>query len=594
MILRARVGGDLGHSACFANPVPDSAQEKNVEVARLLDEIGDLLDLEGGNPFHVRAYKLAARNVRKLERGVEDLLDEGESPAELPLLHDEIGRTVRDLSRSGTSPRLYELLGRLPRGVRELAGVPGLDPKRAVALRHALGLRSLDDLESAARAGRIHEVRGFGEKSERAILDALEQRASESKRFRLDVAHRRAVELRAWLEGSGKASHVSAAGELRRQVPTVSGVELVATSLDPLAALAHLFSHPDVSETISRSRTRGAVRLKTGLRVELHLVKPEGRGAALLHLTGSKAHIEHLRRRADERGVELNTFGVFDREGRRLAGATEEDVYAALALGWIAPELREGHDEVMRAANGTLPTLVEATNICGDLHMLADPLDTTGTSALLEEAARLGLRYVVVVVPSADNLVGFDEERFQQRLRALTTLASSSRVHILSGVEAEIEESGGLNLPDSALDAVDVVLLACRTRFDLPRAVQTDRIVHAMAHPRAMILAHPRGRLLGRSEGMSLDLERVFQEAKRRGVAVEINAQPDRLDLDGDACRLAKALGVAVAIGSGASTPEEISWLDLGVGQARRGGLTSADVWNVKSAAELPSSHRSA
>lgn len=574
-------------------PVPFSAQEKNVEVARLLDEIGDLLDLEGGNPFHVRAYKLAARKVRQLERDVDEAIDAGESPAELPVLRDEIARTVRELSRSGTSPRLFELLGRLPRGVRELSGVPGLDPKRAVALRQALGIRTLDDLASAARAGRIHEVRGFGEKSERAILEALQQRASGVRRFRLDVAQGRAVELRAWLEGSGKASRVSTAGELRRQVPTVSGIDLVATSLDPLAAVAHLLGHPDVSETLSRSRTRAAVRLKTGLRVELHLVTPEGRGASLLHLTGNKAHLEKVRRRAVDAGLELNTFGVFDKQGQRLAGATEDDVYAALSLAWIPPELREGLDEVERAADGTLPCLLEAADVCGDLHLAADPLDVEGTRALLEECARLGLRYAVVVVPAHEDLVGFDEERFQQRLRALDQLRQSSRVQILSGVEAGILDDGQLALPESALEAVDVVLIAARSRFDLPRAVQTERLARAMAHPRAMILAHPRGRLLGRSDGLSIDLERVLREAKRHGVAVEINAQPDRLDLDGDACRLAKALGVPVSIGSEASSPEDITWLELGVGQARRGGLSAADVWNARPAAELLARRRS-
>ncbi len=571
----------MRHSACFANPVPGTAQEKNVEVARLLDEIGDLLDLEGGNPFHVRAYKLAARNVRQLERDVTDVLEEGQTPAELPVLRDEIGRTARELARSGTAPRLLELRGRLPRGVRELSGVPGLDPKRALALREALGLRTLDDLESAARAGRIHEVRGFGEKSERVILDALEQRAAEVKRFRLDVAHARAVELKAWLEGSGKASRVAAAGELRRQLPTVAGVELIATALDPLAAVAQLLAHPDVKETIARSRTRATVRLKTGLRVELNVVKAEARGAALLHLTGSKAHVETLRRRAKEAGLELNTFGIFDAAGRRLAGATEEDVYAALSLAWIPPELREGRGEDSAAAQGGLPTLFEARDLCGDLHVGADPLDTDGVGLLIDEATRLGLRYLVIALPSSEDLVGFDEERFRERLAALDALRAGAKVRLLSGVEAEILEDGSLAVPDAALAAVDIVLVAARQHFELPRAAQTERIVRALAHPRAMILARPRGRILGKSDGMALDLERVLREAKARGVAVQLNAQPDRLDLDGDMCRLAKSLGVPIAIGSEAVVPEELCYLDLGIGQARRGGLSAADVWNA-------------
>lgn len=573
--------------------MPASAQERNVEVARLLDEIGDLLDLEGGNPFHVRAYKRAARHVRQLDQDVEQALDQGESPAELPVLRDEIVRTVRDLSRTGTTTRLVELLGRLPRSVRDLAGVPGLDPKRALALRESLGIRTLDDLESAARAGRIHEVRGFGEKSERAILDGLEQRASGARRFRLDVASRRAVELCSWLEGSGKAGDVVAAGELRRNVPTVNGVDLVATALDPLAALAQLLRHPDVVETVSRSRTRAAVRLKTGMRVELHLVKREGRGAALLHLTGSKAHVDKLRRRADELGLELNTFGVFDAAGRRLAGATEADVYDALRLAFVPPELREGLDEVEQAATGALPTLVTNADLRGDLHVVGDPMDDDSVMLLLDEVRRVGLKHAVLAMCVDDDLVGFDEERFATRLRHLEQLRARSPVKLVSAVEAEVREDGSLALPDAALAAVDMVLVSARTRFDLSRAQQTERLLRALSHPRATVFAHPRGRLLGRSEGLVYDLDRVLRHCGKHGIAVELNAQPDRLDLDGEACRRAKQHGAAVAIGSEASVPEDVAHLELGVGQARRGGLSAADVWNSLPYEELLARRRS-
>lgn len=567
--------------------MPGSVQEKNVEVARLLDEIGDLLDLEGGNPFQVRAYKLAARRVRQLDQHVDDALAQGEVPVESPLWRDEIAHTVKELSTRGTSPRLQELLGRLPRGLRELSGVPGLDPKRALALRDALGIRTLDDLEAAARAGRIHEVRGFGEKSERAILRALRQRAAETRRFRLDLARARAIELAAWLEGAGTASQVSSAGELRRQVPTVAGVDLVATALDPLAAVAQLLRHPLVDEVLTRSRTRAGVRLKSGLRLDLYLVKPEARGAALIHHTGSRAHVERLRERARERELELHPYGVFDGEGRRLAGATEEDVYGALGLSYIPPELREGRDEVELAAEGALPTLVEASDICGDVHLVTDPLDEQASAALVDEAARLGLRWAVVVLPRTDDLVGFDEELLHRRLRALEALRARTRLRLLSGLEAEIDRDGRVAAPREALDAVDVVMLSTLTSFDLSRSEQTERLLRAVSSGRATILAHPRGRLLGKSEGMSFDLERVLRAAKAHGVAVEVNAQPDRLDLDGEDCRLAKRIGSPIAIGSEACTADDITHLELGLGQARRGGLTKADVWNALPATNL-------
>jgi len=562
----------------------------NSEIADKLTQLADLLDIEGADRFRVRAYRNAARTISTLPRSLEDMVYEGEDLTELPGVGESIAKKIREIVETGRLSKLEEEEKRTPSGLRELLRVEGLGPKRVQALYEHLQITGLADLAEAARLGRVRTLPGFGAKTEEKILRELERARVREQRTLLSVAEQFVTPLLEYLGKTEGVDRVEAAGSYRRRLETVGDLDILVTGDAPAAVMDRLASYSAVEEVVSRGETRSTVRLRSGLQVDVRAVARESYGAALVYFTGSKAHNIVLRQMAIQRGLKLSEYGAF-RNDERVAGETEEEVYAALDLPWIPPELREDRGEVQAAQEGRLPRLVTREDLRGDLQSHtqdSDGRETLGTMATA--AAERGLEYLAITDHSRHLAMvkGLDEEGLARQMDEIDALNEDLEgFRLLKGIEVDILEDGSLDLSDDILSRLDVVVAAVHSQFGLSRDKQTERIIRAMDNPNVHILAHPTGRLLGQREGYLVDMERLLRAAKERGCFVELNAQPQRLDLDDSACRLAKELGVKVVISTDAHTVAELDYLRFGVGQARRGWLEPDDVLNTRPWAEL-------
>jgi DNA polymerase (family 10) len=560
----------------------------NADLAATFEQVADLLELQDANPFRVRAYRNAARVVGGLTLDLAVHIAQGKALPKLPGIGADLAGKIAEFATSGHLALLDRLRKELPAGVTDLLGVPGLGPKRVRTLYDELHVQNLPQLLRAARDGRVRALHGFGAKTEEHIAQAIERHLAQSRRFKLAVAAQYAQHLVAHVTHAPGVQRVLAAGSLRRCRDTVGDIDLLATVADPRdssAACRHLAAYPDVAQVLQQGDTRASVALTSGLQVDLRVVPAASFGAALLYFTGSKSHNIRLRRLAIERGLKLNEYGLFD--GRRaLAGATEESIYATLGLAFVPPELREDRGEIEAARRGTLPHLVERADLCGDLHAHTNWSDG---SASLEEMARAaaanGLQYLAISEHSRRLTMahGLDPPRLLQQCAQIEEFnASGAGAHLLTGIEVDILDDGTLDLPDSALAPLDVVIAAVHSKFDLSRARQTARVLAALDNPHVRLLAHPLGRLIGRREPYDLDMLAVIRKCRARGIALELNAHPERLDLTDVHCRMARDEGVPVAIDADAHSVHDLDNLVHGIGQARRGWLEKADVLNTR------------
>ena len=557
----------------------------NAEIAADLNKLADLLDIEGANPFRVRAYRRAARVVQGLPRAVTDMLAAGENLDALPGIGPDLAAKIATLARGGELPQLTKLERALPPGIAALLAVPGLGPKRVHALHTALGIDSPETLAAAARAGTVRTVPGFGPGLEKTILRGLAEGALQQPRVRLDLAEQVATPLLAWLRGAPGIGQAALAGSLRRRRETVGDLDIVAEAAVAGPIMDRFVAYADVARVIERGPTRATVRLRGGLQVDLRVVPEASFGAALCYFTGSRAHSIALRRRALARGLKLNEYGLFS--GRRgIAGRTEAELYGALGLACIPPELREGEGEIEAAETGRLPRLVALSDLRGDLHVHTDTSDGGARLATMAAAAQaLGHAYIAVTDHSRSLGMarGLDPDRLARQIAAIATLNTTLRdFTVLAGIEVDILEDGRLDLPDNILSRLDLVIAAIRSHFELPPERQTERILRAMDNRFVTILAHPTGRMIGRRPAYALDMERVMRAARERNCCLEVNAQPERLDLDDAHCRLAKEIGVKLAISTDAHSTAELGLLQYGIDQARRGWITAADVVNTR------------
>jgi len=554
----------------------------NADIARAFEEIADLLELRDENPFRVRAYRNAARVVGELTLDIAQTLAEGRELPKLPGIGPDLAGKMSEIASSGSCKLLERLRRKFPAGITELLSLPGLGPKRVRAL-HAKRIGSLAELERAARAGRLRGIAGFGEKTESRILEAVAAHVSKTRRFKLALAAQYAEPYAKYLGGV-------VAGSYRRMKETVGDLDFLVCSAKPEQAIGRFVRYAEVKEVTAQGTTRAAVVLASGLPCDLRVVPPECFGAALHYFTGSKAHNIAVRKLGLERGFKVNEYGVW-RGKKRIAGETEESVYAAVGLPYIAPELREDAGELEAARRGELPRLVELADLRGDLH--AHTKATDGRNTLREMAlagkAR-GLEYLAITEHSRRVAMahGLDPQRLARQVDEIERLNTGlSGITVLAGIEVDILEDGSLDLPDSALSKLDLVVCAVHGKFNLSRARQTERILAAMDNPYFTILAHPTGRLIGEREAYEVDMPAILRKARRRGIAVELNAHPDRLDLSDTHCRMAKDEGVPVAISSDAHSTDGLDMLRYGVGQARRGWLEKKDVLNARPLAEL-------
>jgi DNA polymerase (family 10) len=557
----------------------------NAEIAAVFDEIADQLEIGGANPFRVRAYRNAARTLGTLGEDARTLLERGDDLTRLPGIGKDLAAKIAEIVSTGHCSLLDRLRGEMPPAVTELLQVPGLGPKRVKALYHDLDVQSAAQLLSAAREGRIRALHGFGEKTERRILEAVEAHAGKNRRFRLALAAQYADALVAFLQAVPGVAEVTVAGSYRRMRETVGDLDILVTAAADSGVMRRFTGYDEVAEVLSAGSTRASVVLKSGIQVDLRVVDEDCHGAALQYFTGSRAHNIALRRIAQARGLKINEYGVF-RGDRRIAGGDEASVYASVGLPWIPPELREDRGEIDAARAGTLPELVTLDDLRGDLHAhtrASDGRDSLRDMALAARA--IGLQYLAITEHSRHLGIahGLDPERLARQCDEIDRLnAELHGITLLKGIEVDILEDGSLDLPGEALAKLDLVIGAVHGHFHLARTKQTARILRAMDHPCFSLLAHPSGRLIGEREPCDLDMPRIIRHARERGCFLELNAQPERLDLVDSHCLMAKQEGVLVSINSDAHGTGDFANLKYGIGQARRGWLAKEDVLNTR------------
>ncbi|VTZ25062.1 DNA polymerase type-X / 3'-5' exodeoxyribonuclease [Methylocella tundrae] len=507
----------------------------------------------------------------------------------MPGIGKDLAGKIAAIVTTGKFDLLESLKDELPGDLGEIAALPGLGPKRVKLLYDKLGVRSIEDLYRAAKAGRLRELRGFGPKSEAKLLAALAKPPSQ-KRFKLAMAEAEAEALVSFLRPGLDKARVVVAGSYRRRRDTVGDLDILVAAHRNAAVGDRLSKYENVANVLAHGPTRTTVVLRSGLQVDLRVVPEQSYGAALMYFTGSKAHNIARRALANERGWKLNEYGLFDGE-RRIAGATEEDVYGKLDLAFVPLELREDRGEVVLAKKKRLPKLVSLSDIRGDLHVHSEWSDGTVPIADMAAAAReRGYAYMAITDHSQRVTIahGLDPARLSRQIDEVDRLNDELEGFVvLKGVEVDILADGRLDLPDKILSRLDVVVAAVHYKFDLSRQSQTERIIRAMDNRNMSILAHPTGRLIGEREPYDVDMERVIAAARERGCHLEVNAEPERLDLTDVHAQAAKSMGVKVAISTDAHTTAALGYMRFGVDQARRGWLESGDVINTRPLGEL-------
>jgi DNA polymerase (family X) len=577
----------------FRSPAcPDAMPVHNADVASLFEQVADLLDIEGANEFRVRAYRNAARTINQLSRPVADLVEEDADLSELPDIGDDLAGKIQEIVQTGTLSLLKELTKEVDPALAELMDVPGLGPERVRTLHEELGITSRDELREAAEASRIREVTGFGEKTEQNILEGLDK-IGEEQRWLLASIEPVVASLVAYMDRHDAVEQVDVAGSYRRRKETVGDLDVVVLSDDGPAVMEHFVTYEDVDTVLSQGETRSSIELKSEIQVDLRVVPSVSYGAALLYFTGSKAHNIALRDRALDEDLKVNEYGVFrdDEDETRVAGATEEEIYDLFGLPFIVPELRENRGELQAAAADTLPDLITRDDLRGNLH--THTTDSDGRHAIKEMAAAAqerGLDYLAITDHSPNVAVaqGLNAEGLRKQINTIDQLNDELEgLHLLKSIEVDILEDGSLDLPDDVLQQLDLCVCSVHTHLELSEEKQTERILRAMDNPNFNVLAHPLGRRLNQRGPIALNLERLMEAALDRGCFLELNAQPERLDLNAVHCKRAKERGLRLVIGADAHGTSGLDYLRYGVDQARRGWLEPDDVLNTKPWGEI-------
>jgi DNA polymerase (family 10) len=563
---------------------------KNFDLARVFYDVARLLEVRDASRFRVRAWQRAAQTIEALGEDVAAIAARGGLRA-LPGIGPELTARIEEYLLTGTLALLDELRGGLPPTFLDLLEIRGLGPRTARLLVDRLGVGSVEGLEEACRSGAVLGVAGIGEKTRRNILDGIAAWRAGRARTPVATADAVAARLVEALRAHGGVERIAVAGSLRRRRETVKDIDILVTSTRPARVIETLTRLPSVVEVLARGDTRASVRHRDGLQVDLRAVAPEAFGAALQYFTGSKEHNVRLRELARRQGLGISEYGVFEaRTGVRIAGATEEDVYAAVGLPWIPPELRENTGEIEAAVGGRLPDLVTAAHLRGDLHAHTDWSDGhLALDTLVAAAEARGHEYLVVSDHSRSATIanGLDVERLRAQLQRIREVQAGVGLRILTGVECDILPDGRMDFPDEILHELDLVLAAVHARHKQSRADMTARIVRALENPAVDILVHPTGRLLGAREPYAVDLEAVFATAQAHGKAVEINASPDRLDLADVHARRAAELGIPVAISSDTHYLHDLDNLALGLGVARRAWIGPGQVLNARAVEDV-------
>jgi len=565
----------------------------NAEIAQTLNEYADLLEIEGANEFRVRAYRTAARNISNLPQSVAEMISNKEDLSGIPGLGKDLASKVADIVNTGKLPQLEELKEKLPPGLIEITRLAGLGPKRAGALYQKLGVTSIEELEKAAGEQKVRDLAGFGTKTEQRILEEIGRRdklEGGQKRYQLSVIEEVAQSLLAHLKKVDGVKKAAIAGSYRRRKETVGDLDILVTHKRGAEVMKRFVEYEDVDRVVSRGDTRSTVVLRFGVQVDLRVVPEVSYGAALHYFTGSQAHNVAVRKMGVKQGLKINEYGVFKGDDR-IAGKTEEEVYAQVDLPYIEPELRENTGEIQAAQKGELPQLVSLQDIRGDLHAHTRATDGRSTLEQMADAAReRGYEYLAITEHSKHVTVakGLDARGLAEHTEKIDRLNENlDGIVLLKGIEVDILEDGSLDLPDDILKRLDLLVCAVHYKFDLPADKQTERVIRGIDNPYPTILAHPTGRMIGERDPYQLDMERLMKAARETGCALEINAQPARLDLTEVHAKMAREMGIPIAISTDAHSTHELDFMRFGVYQGRRGWMEPDNVVNTRSLKDL-------
>ncbi len=566
---------------------------ENKEIIQIFSETADLMEIGGQDAFRIRSYRNAIRAIENLTERLEDILSDPERKlTDIPSIGKGMAAHISEICQSGELSVHQELRSRYPAVALSLLQIQGLGPKGTALLLNHFRVQSLEDVEQLAREGKLRDLPRMGEKLEQKILKSIDAYKRSAGRYLIDVADGLAAELREYLAQSRGVKKVTSAGSLRRGCESIGDLDFLVTGGSRKHTAGHLLKFPKVAEVVASGENKVSVKLKEGIQVDVRMLAPESYGAAMQYFTGSKAHNVALRDRAKRMGYKLSEYGLFRiSDDRKVAGRTEEEVYQALGLSYIEPELRENSGEIDAAAAGKLPRLLRQEDIRGDLHMHTTATD--GRCSILEmaqAAQQRDLEYIAITDHSQALAManGMNEKRVLAQIKEIRKAESRMEgFRIFAGTEVDIHREGRLDLDNEVLAQLDVVVASVHSLMNLSAELMTGRLLVAFENPYLNILAHPTGRLVLRREAFGFDMEKIVAEARRRNIAMEVNSFPDRLDLRENHIRLCKQQGVKLVISTDSHHTKHLSHLKYGVLMARRGWLEKRDVLNTLPAAKF-------
>jgi DNA polymerase (family 10) len=561
----------------------DMLSMTNHEIAEIMNRISQILEIQGENPFKVRAYVKAGQTIANLTYQLASL-EEKDRISELPGIGEGISRKIVELLETGKLQYFEDLKKSEYTPLTELLKIPGMGPKHAKLVYEKLGINSLEALRKAAQEGKLRSLPGLGEKVEQNILQGIQQVQKYKERFPLAFVYPRAQAILEIMKEVKEVQQIALAGSLRRMKDTVADVDILVASDQPEMIMEAFVRLPQIAKVVSKGHTKSSIVTKDGFQVDLRTVASESFGAASHYFTGSKAHNIRIRSLGAELGLKINEYGVFKKE-ESIAGKTEEEVFKSVNLPYIPPELREDQGEIEAAQEGKLPSLLDVKDIKGDLHAHTNWSDGNNTVEEIAQAAMCkGYRYVAVCDHSVSMGIarGLNQGRLEKQIKEIRAVNLGLKgFKILSGIEVDIKPNGDLDLDDEILQRIDIVVAAVHSRFTQPENEMTERIIKAIENPNVDIIAHPTGRIIGKREPYAVDLDKVMNACQANRKSLELNACPERLDLSDIHCRKAKEKGVKLAISTDAHMDEHLGWMKFGVATARRGWIEPQDVINT-------------
>ncbi len=560
---------------------------KNRYVAEVLYKIADILEIKDVK-FKPNAYRRAAQNVESLPEDIEKLHERNEL-GKIPGVGKNIAEKIKELLETGSLAYYKKLRDGIPVNVEELSSVEGIGPKTIKTLYREIGIKNLEELEKAAREGKIRSIKGMGEKTERKILDNIEFAREGGGRWLLGFVLSEAISIKALLEK--KVDKISVAGSIRRMKETIGDVDILVVSSRPAEVMDFFTGMKNVETVLVKGETKSSVRLEDRIQVDLRIVDEDSFGSALQYFTGSKEHNIEVRKIAVRKGYKLNEYGLFDGNGEKAAGASEKEIYGALGMDYIPPELRENRGEVEAAMNGRLPDLIDYRDVKGDLQMHTTWSDgANSTEEMVEEARGMGHNFIAITdhVGTLKIAGAMDENKIRRQMREVEKINEEyDGIHVFYGAEVNIMKDGSLDMGRDVLKDVDVVVAGIHSSFRMQEKEMTERVINAMENDAVNIIAHPTGRIIQKREGIALNFDRVFDVARENNVMMEINAQPARLDLDDIHAKMAIGRGVKLSVGTDAHDANHLHYINLGVAVARRAWAEKKNVINTYSIKKL-------